>query len=300
MASTVPTTTAAQLFSDNVKARPGIFRQLIRQRMGVTSLVILLPVALLCFLGPLFYDVSPIRTDPINSNAAMSAEHWLGTDDLGRDELARMLHGGRVTLLVGVVSMIVAVSIGLVVGGTAAYFGGWTEVVLMRIVDLFMAIPPLFLILVQLTVLGNSTGTVIIVVGVSFWAQIARTVYADVLRFKNAQFVEASTSLGASHLRLMVRHLLPQVIPGTVVLGTLVVAWSILTSAALSYLGLGIQPPLASWGNMLQDAQSYIWLDPKLAVLPGVAISVTVLCFTLLGNALRDVLDPKSLRRSGP
>lgn len=295
MASTAPVADA--ILPDMGGARPGVMRRLLKQRMGVVALTILIPLSLLCFLGPFVYDVSPVRADPINSNAAPSSEHWIGTDELGRDELARLLHGGRVTLLVGFVSMVVAVSIGLIVGGTAAYFGGWVEIVLMRLVDLFMAIPPLFLILVQLTVFGNSTATVIVVVGISFWAQVARAVYADVLRFKNSQFVEASAALGAGHLRLLVRHLAPQVIPSTVVLGTLVVAWSILTSAALSYLGLGIQPPLASWGSMLQDAQSYIWLDPKLAVLPGVAISVTVLCFTLLGNALRDTLDPKSLQR---
>lgn len=295
MASAAPT--AGAILPDMGSARPGVMRRLLKQRMGVLALAILIPLALVCFIGPYVYDVSPVRADPVNSNAAPSSEHWLGTDELGRDELARLLDGGRVTLLVGFVSMVVAVSIGLIVGGTAAYFGGWVEIVLMRLVDLFMAIPPLFLILVQLTVFGNSTATVIVVVGLSFWAQVARAVYADVLRFKNAQFVEASAALGAGHLRLLARHLAPQVVPSTVVLGTLVVAWSILTSAALSYLGLGIQPPLASWGSMLQDAQSYIWLDPKLAVLPGVAISVTVLSFTLLGNALRDTLDPKSLQR---
>lgn len=294
MASTAPSVNVS--LPDATRTRPGVMRRLIGQRMGVLALAILIPLYLLCFLGPFVYRVEPTRTDPGNSNAAPSAEHWLGTDELGRDELARLIHGGRVTLSVGVVSMLVAVIIGLSVGGTAAYFSGWIEVVLMRMVDLFMAIPPLFLILVLLTVLGNSPATVIIVVGLSFWAQVARTVYADVLRFKNADFVEATAALGAGHLRLLVRHLAPQVMPSTMVLGTLVVAWSILTSAALSYLGLGIQPPLASWGNMLQKAQSYIWLDPKLAVLPGLAISVTVLCFNLLGNALRDVMDPKSLK----
>lgn len=295
MASALPAT-GAPAAVDTTHARPSALRRLMKQRMGVLALAFLIPLYLICFLGPFVYDVAPTRANPGNSNAAPSAEHWLGTDELGRDELARMIHGGRITLSVGLVSMLVAVLIGLSVGGTAAYFGGWTEVLLMRLVDLFMAIPPLFLILVLLTVLGNSPVTVIVVVGLSFWAQVARAVYADVLRFKNAEFVEATAALGAGHLRLLVRHVAPQVVPSVVVLGTLVVAWSILTSAALSYLGLGIQPPLASWGNMLQKAQSYIWLDPKLAVLPGLAISVTVLCFNLLGNALRDALDPKSLR----
>lgn len=276
--------------------RAGPIRRLLRHRMGVFALLGLVPLYLICFLGPVAYQASPTETNPLVANAAMGGEHPLGTDELGRDELARLIHGGRVTLAVGLISMLVAVSIGMVVGGTAAYFGGLVETMLMRIVDLFLAIPPLFLILVFLTVLGDGTGTVIVVVGLSFWASVARVVYADVLRFRRSEFVEATTALGAGHLRLLVRHIAPQVIPGTVVLGTLVVAWSILTSAALSYLGLGIQPPTPSWGNMLQQAQSYIWLDPKLAVFPGLAISITVLCVNLLGNALRDVLDPRRTR----
>ena len=276
--------------------RPGFLRRLMRQRMGVLSLVVLLPLYLVCFVGPIAYGVSPTKANPLLANAAPSRAHPLGTDELGRDELARMIHGGRITLSVGLVSMAVAVVLGLTVGAAAGYFGGAVDSVLMRIVDVFMAIPPLFLILVLLTVLGDSPPVVIVIVGISFWGQVARAVYAEFLRFKRAEFVEATAALGASHLRLIVRHLAPQVMPSTIVLGTLVTAWAILTSAALSYLGLGIQPPLASWGNMLQNAQSYIWLDPKLAVFPGIAIGLTVLCFNLLGNALRDVLDPRAER----
>lgn len=273
--------------------RAGPLRRLLRHRSGIVAIAILIPMYLACFMGPLLYPNSPTATNPRVANAGPSSEHVLGTDELGRDELARILHGGRVTLSVGLISMLVAVVIGLLVGGVAAYFGGLVETVLMRVVDMFLAIPPLFLILVLLTVLGDGTGTVIVVVGVSFWASVARVVYADVLRVRNADHIEATRALGAGHVRLMARHLAPQVIPGTVVLGTLVVAWSILTSAALSFIGLGIQPPTPSWGNMLQNAQSYIWLDPKLAVLPGLTISVTVLSFNLLGNALRDILDPR-------
>lgn len=271
-------------------------RRLLGQRMGVLALSLLIPLYLVTFLGPLVYRVSPTATDPLHSNAAMSSDHRLGTDELGRDELARLLHGGQVTLSVGLVSMLVALAAGLLVGGVAGYYGGWLEVALMRFVDMFMSIPPLFLILVELAVFGNSPPVVIIVVGLSYWGQIARVVYAEFLRYRKAEFVEAMSALGARGPRILVRHILPQVVPSAVVLATLVIAWSILTAAALSYLGLGIQPPLASWGNMLQNAQSYIWLDIKLAVFPGVLIGVSVLSFNLLGNALRDVLDPRNAR----
>ncbi len=277
-------------------SRPSALRRLLRQRMGVLALALLIPLYLAAFLGPVLYPVSPTATDPLHSNAVMSAAHPLGTDELGRDELARLLHGGRVTLSVGLVSMLVALAAGLLVGGVAGYYSGWVEVALMRFVDMFMSIPPFFLILVELAVFGNSPPVVIVVVGLSYWGQIARVVYAEFLRFRKAEFVEAMSALGARGPRILFRHILPQVVPSAVVLATLVIAWSILTAAALSYLGLGIQPPLASWGNMLQNAQSYIWLDTKLAVFPGVLIGASVLSFNLLGNALRDVLDPKSAR----
>lgn len=271
-------------------------RRLLGQRMGVLALTLLIPLYLATFVGPLLYRVSPTATDPLHSTAAMSAAHPLGTDELGRDELARLLHGGRVTLSVGLVSMLVALTAGLLVGGVAGYYPGWPEIALMRFVDMFMSIPPFFLVLVELAVFGNSPPVVIVVVGLSYWGQIARVVYAEFLRFRKAEFVEAMTALGARGPRILFRHILPQVIPSAVVLATLVIAWSILTAAALSYLGLGIQPPVASWGNMLQNAQSYIWLDTKLAVFPGVLIGISVLSFNLLGNALRDVLDPRSAR----
>lgn len=276
--------------------RRSVLRRLMGQRMGVVAIVLLVPLYLVVFFGPLAYRVSPTATDPLHSSAGMSATHPLGTDELGRDELARLLHGGQVTLAVGLVSMMVALATGLLVGGLAGYYGGWVEVALMRFVDMFMSIPPFFLILVELAVFGNAPPVVIIVVGLSYWGQIARVVYAEFLRFRHAEFVEAMSALGARGPRILFRHILPQVFPAATVLATLVIAWSILTAAALSYLGLGIQPPLASWGNMLQNAQSYIFLDTKLAIFPGVLIGISVLSFNLLGNALRDVLDPRNAR----
>jgi peptide/nickel transport system permease protein len=237
---------------------------------------------------------SPTRTNARSVLQAPSATHLLGTDELGRDVLARLLVGGRVSLAVGLFSMLVGLSLGIAIGGTAGYFGGAVESALMRLVDAFMAIPTFFLILVIVTSFGNHPVTVIVTVGLGFWAQMARVANAEFKRFRGREFVEASRALGGTHLRVMARHILPQVMPQAIVLATLGVGWAILTEAALSYLGLGIQPPLASWGNMLQNAQGYLWRAPILAVWPGLFIGLTVLAFNLLGNALRDVLDPRA------
>lgn len=270
-----------------------LWRKLRREPLGLFALTVLVLLVAVVAIGPFFYPHAPQRADALNTLAPPSTEHWLGTDELGRDVFARLLAGGRVSLAVGMLSMLVGLSLGTLAGGSAGYFGGRTEAVVMRLVDVFMSIPAFFLILVIVTSFGNHPAIVIITVGIGFWAQMARVVYAEFSKFRNSEFVEASHALGSSHSRVMLRHILPQVLPQASVLATLGVGWAILTEAALSYLGLGIQPPLASWGNMLQNAQAYLWLAPMLAVYPGLCIAVTVLMFNLLGNTLRDVLDPR-------
>lgn len=274
-------------------SRNRLVRRALRQPLGIAALVVLLLLVALVTLGPAFLEHSPSRTNPLSTLQGPSAEHWLGTDELGRDVFSRLVHGGRVSLAVGLFSMLVGLSLGLAVGGAAGYFGGRVESLLMRIVDAFMAIPAFFLILVIVTSFGNHPVTIVITVGIGFWAQMARAAHAEFKRFRGSEFVEAGRALGGSHLRLMLRHIFPQVVPQATVLGTLGVGWAILTEAGLSYLGLGIQPPLASWGNMLQNAQAYLWREPILAVWPGLFIALTVLAFNVLGNALRDVLDPR-------
>lgn len=275
-------------------ARQRFWRRLGRYPLGIFSFVVLLILFLLTWVGPLLYPISPEAVDPLGILAPPSAQHLLGTDELGRDVLSRIMSGGRVSLAIGLLSMLVGLSIGILVGGLAGYFRGRTEQWLMRLVDLFMAIPNFFLLLVIVTVFGNHPVTVVITVGIGFWAQMARVVYAEFTKYRNREFVEAMHALGASHLRIMARHIFPQVLPQAIVLATLGVGWAILTEAAISYLGLGIQPPLASWGNMLQNAQAYLYLNPMLAVYPGLFIAITVLAFNVLGNALRDLLDPRS------
>lgn len=274
--------------------RSRLLRKALRQPLGLLAAALLLLLVLAVTFGPQFVEHSPTRANPLRILQPPSQQHWLGTDELGRDVFARILAGGRVSLAVGLFSMLVGLTIGLTVGGLAGYFGGRVEGFLMRLVDAFMAIPTFFLILVIVTSFGNHPITIIVTVGIGFWAQMARVAHAEFKRFRRHEFVEASKALGGTHTRVMVRHILPQVMPQATVLATLGVGWAILTEAALSYLGLGIQPPLASWGNMLQNAQGYLWRAPILAVWPGLFIAVTVLAFNLLGNALRDILDPRS------
>ena len=276
------------------RRRSRLWRKAARQPLGLVALAVLLVLVAAVTIGPELVPHSPTRANALNILKPPSASHWLGTDELGRDVFARILAGGRVSMAVGLFSMLVGLTIGLSIGGLAGYFGGRVEAFLMRLVDAFMAIPTFFLILVIVTSFGNHPITIIVTVGLGFWAQMARVAHAEFKRFRGREFVEASRALGGTHARVMVRHILPQVLPQATVLATLGVGWAILTEAALSYLGLGIQPPLASWGNMLQNAQGYLWRAPILAVWPGLFIAVTVLAFNLLGNALRDVLDPRA------
>ncbi|MCL4516557.1 MAG: ABC transporter permease [Firmicutes bacterium] len=257
------------------------------------SLCFLILLHLIVFAGPLFWRVPPESMNPAVALSGWSLTHPLGVDDLGRDELSRMLYGGRVTLAVGFASMAFSVILGVIIGTSAAFFGGVTDVLLMRLTDAMMAIPNLFFVLVALTVLGKSPLMVVLVIGFSSWMQVARVVYGETLKWKAYEFVEASVATGASPFRTLVRHILPQTYPSVIVSATLGIAWSILTESAISYLGLGIQPPTPSWGNMLQNAQQYVWTAPMLAVLPGMGVTLVVLAYNFLGDGLRDALDSR-------
>lgn len=265
-------------------------------RLGLVALGILGAIALLVVAGPLLWAIPPEATSPAQGLAGPSAAHPLGTDELGRDVLSRLLHGGRVTLLVGVAAMLASLVIGVVVGAIAGFNGGWLDALLMRFTDGMLAVPAFFFILVVITVVGTSVGTLVLVIGALSWMPVARVVYGETLRWKSAEFVVAATALGVPPPRLLVRHILPQAIPSLVVSATLGVAFAILTESALSYLAFGVQPPLPSWGNMLQRAQQYVFTAPALAIYPGLAITAVVLAFNFLGDGLRDALDPRRRR----
>ena len=265
-------------------------------RLGLVALAVLAAVALLAAFGPLLWTIAPEATDPLHGLAGPSAAHPLGTDELGRDMLSRLLHGSRVTLLVGLAAMLAAIVIGVLVGAIAGFKGGWIDGLLMRFTDAMLAVPAFFFILVVITVLGPGVATLILVIGVLSWMPVARVVYGETLRWKTAEFVVAAESLGVAGPRLLLRHILPQAVPSLIVSATLGVAFAILTESALSYLGLGVQPPLPSWGNMLQRAQQYVFTAPLLALYPGLAITIVVLAFNFVGDGVRDALDPRRRR----
>ncbi|WP_082036284.1 ABC transporter permease [Bacillus sp. B-jedd] len=284
------------------KSRPRVKRRsvlsrLLQNKIALIALIFLLLVHLMVFLGPIFWTISPEKINPAATLAPWTAQHPLGTDDLGRDVLSRMLHGGRITLLVGFTAMVVTILVGGIVGAFAGYFGRWIEAILMRVTEALMAIPNFFLALVALTVLGKSPVMIVLVIAFTSWMEIARVVYGETMKWKAQEFVEASVASGATHLRTLFAHVIPQVIPTIIVSCTLGIAWSILTESAISYLGLGIQPPTPTWGNMLQNAQQYIWTAPVLGVLPGLAITLVVLAYNFLGDGLRDALDPKHIKK---
>jgi peptide/nickel transport system permease protein len=222
-----------------------------------------------------------------------SPQHPLGTDELGRDELSRLLEGGQVSLLVGFSAMVTSIVLGLLVGALAGFYGGWTSAILMRLTDAMLAIPSFFLILAAVTVFGANPLTLVLIIGATSWMPVARVIFGETLRWKAAEFVQAAQSVGASGLYVLVRHILPQTIASVVVSATLGVGFAILTESAISYLGLGIQPPTASWGNMLQNAQQYVFTAAALAVYPGAVVTFVVLAYNFLGDGLRDALDPR-------
>ena len=275
------------------RRRQSVWGRLVSQPLPFGSLVFLVLLHVFVFLGPRFWTISPQATDPINALLDPVSLHPLGTDELGRDELARLLQGGQVSLVVGFTAMLTSILVGLFVGALAGFYGGLTSVVLMRLTDAMLAIPSFFLILAAVTVFGANPITIVLIIGATSWMPVARVIFGETLRWKAADFVQAAQALGASGLYVLGRHILPQTIASLVVSATLGVGFAILTESAISYLGLGIQPPTASWGNMLQNAQQYVFTAAALAVYPGAVVTFVVLAYNFLGDGLRDALDPR-------
>jgi ABC-type dipeptide/oligopeptide/nickel transport system permease subunit len=243
--------------------------------------------------------IAPYDPDAVNTKfrgAPPSAEHWLGNDDIGRDILSRIIYGTRIALVVGIGATSIAVTIGVLVGATAGYFGGKVDFLLSRLIDTLMAFPLLALLLTLSTVFGPSLRNVVIVIGCTVWASYARVVRAEVLSLRERDYVLAARAIGTPDRQIIIRHLIPNALGPVIILASLAVGGIIILESALSFLGLGVQRPMSSWGTMLSDGRDYLRNYPHIAVAPGIAIALTVLAFNLVGDGLRDALDPRQKR----
>ncbi len=262
--------------------------------LGLFLIIFVFLVALLAeFIAP--YDPIEIKSQTMAQNSLLppSSKHLMGTDLLGRDVFSRIVFGARVSLEVGLAAVFLMVVIGLIVGAVAGYYGGWIDSLLMRLADVFFAFPYVLGSIALISVLGFGIQNVILAIGILGWPSIARVFRSSVLQVKQNDYVEAARSLGASDLRIILKHILPNAIAPVIVYATMSVGGAIISEAALSFLGIGVQPPTPSWGYMLSESRNYIFTSPWLMIFPGLAILLTVLGFVLLGDGLRDALDPR-------
>lgn len=274
-----------------------VWRKLKRHRLAVLSMIVLAIVSVICLAAPLIapfdfdqIDLSSIRHPP-------SVGHWMGTDDLGRDLLTRILYGGRISILIGLLAAVLGTGFGTLIGAGAGFYGGRVDDLLMRFTDIVYSIPtlPLLIVLASYTQAGPVSMSVTI--GALSWMAAARVVRGEVLKIRAMEYVEAARSLGATSARIVARHILPNAIGPIVVGGTLAVGNAIILESSLSFLGLGVQPPTPTWGNMLMDAQATMSSQPWLSVFPGLAILIVVLAVNFLGDGLQDALDPRAETR---
>jgi peptide/nickel transport system permease protein len=275
-----------------------------RHKPAMIGTAIVLIFALAAIFAPYISPWDPKKTDLDAMLQPPSSEHIMGTDELGRDLLTRILYGGRVSLSIGVMAMALAVVVGAIVGGVAGFYGGWVDNILMRFTDMMLAFPQLFILIILSLALRDlpiealrgtafaSVFSIVLVIAVLAWMRVARLVRASFLSLKEKEFIEAARSCGVSNLRIMVRHLLPNAMSPIIVAATFRVATSIITESGLSYLGFGVQPPTPTWGNMLKNAQDQMTRAPWTAIFPGLMIFIAVIAINFIGDGLRDALDP--------
>lgn len=269
-------------------------RRFSRRPAGMVSLVIILLVLVCAIFSELVATHDPIATDFDATFAGISTDHFLGTDNLGRDTFSRVVHGARTAIIVGLISVGIGLAIGMPYGLLAGYLGGWKDEFLMRVMDALYAFPAILLALIVIAALGTGVTNVMIAIGVVFVPVLARLVRGSTLSVKEMDFVLAAESTGASAPRVIFRHIMPNVLAPVIVQASLAVGFAIIAEAGLSFLGLGTQPPDPSWGSMLGAAQRFLLTgEGQLAIYPGLAIVLTVLAFNLLGDVLRDLLDPR-------
>jgi len=290
------TTAVADVGSPPREISPGrrALLRLARRRGAMVGLGVVVFFILLAIFAPQVAPFDPLATSWSAVRKAPSAAHWFGTDEIGRDVLSRVIWGSRASLLAGMVSVSIALVLGVPIGLTAGYVGGWLDALISRMTDAMLACPFLILAIALAAFLGPSLTNAMIAIGISATPIFIRLTRAQTLHVKVEDYVEAARAVGNSQLRIALRHVLPNVVPPLIVQATLAVAAAVIAEAALSFLGLGQQPPAPSWGSMLNTAKNYIDNAPWMAVWPGLSIFLLVLSFNLLGDGLRDAFDPKS------
>lgn len=276
------------------------WRRLRRNKLAMAGLIWAILIIIIALSADLWVPQKYGDPELIDSTTVVSrmllepsAAHPFGTDRLGRDIFARVIYGARISLAVGVVAVAISVIIGLIMGALAAYYGGWWDALIMRLADIFLAFPYILFAIALIAVLGRGYINVFIAIGILGWPTIARVFRGSILAVKENEYVDAARALGASDLRIMARHIMPNAVAPIIVYSTMSIGGAILTEAALSFLGMGVQPPTPSWGLMLSEARAYLFTAPWLMIYPGAAILTTVLAYVLLGDGLRDALDVK-------
>jgi peptide/nickel transport system permease protein len=270
-----------------------VWRRFRENPLSVTGLIIILILATVALFAPLIAPYGPATINVYNVLSPPDSAHPFGTDDLGRDVLSRVIWGSRISLSVGFIAIGIAITIGTVIGAVAGFYGGIVDAVLMRFVDIMLSIPTFFLMLAAIAVLEPSINIIMIVIGLTGWMDVARLVRAEFLTLKERDFVLAARAIGANDSRIIFRHIIPNALSPVFVAATFGIAGAILTESAFSFLGLGVQPPQASWGNILTSGKDYITVAWWLSLFPGFAILITVLSYNLVGEGLRDSLDPR-------
>lgn len=268
-------------------------RDFMRNKMAVSGLAFIVLILIFAAFAPVIAPYSPTEIDTKNILAAPSSAHIFGTDTLGRDLFSRIVYGSRISLSIGFIAVGIAVLIGVAFGSVAAYYGGLVDSAMMRFVDIMLCFPTFFLILAVIAVLEPSISNIMIIIGVTGWMGVARLIRAEILSLKEREYVLAAKVMGASDVWIITRHLIPNAIAPVLVSATLGIGGAILTESALSFLGIGVQPPTPSWGNILMDGKSTLGVAWWHTVFPGLFILCTVLAYNLLGEGLRDILEPR-------
>lgn len=269
------------------------WRRLKKNKLAMVCLFVIIVIAVVAIFAPVFAPYDPFETDPFNRLQKPSAEHWCGTDDLGRDVFSRIIYGARVSLLVGVVTEGIAVPIGIILGCIAGYYGGWADMIISRIIEVLGSFPFIIFALCVMFIIGPGILNIFIALGCIGWLGHARQIRAAVIQLKNQEFIEAAKASGASDFDIIFKHLVPNCLATVIVVATIDIPSDIMFEATLSFMGLGIQPPNPSWGSMISEAQDYLRQVPSYSIFPGVAIMLLVLAFNNFGDGLRDALDPK-------